>query len=137
MLFAIVGELVHVMYYVIFATGCLAWLVLPAFFIGAFIFAGSGESMINDGPYGPIDATELESSFADKPVAAILEQCLTHRASLKYYHRVLCERAGVEPDSLCPMADLIGEAVFDGRNQNRCIYEVDMSTQEKEINQHA
>ncbi len=78
-----------------------------------------------------------------RATSLILEQCLSHQAQLKYYHRILCERVGVEPESLSPMADLIAEAVFDGRKIPQCIYEIDLAAQvipvpsEKREPQHA
>ena len=61
----------------------------------------------------------------------ILDECREHRRCLKNLHKLLCDRAGVEPDSCCPMADLITEAVFDGHSQYKCINSIDRAFQER------
>lgn len=92
-----------------------------------------GETHGETGIYQPIDRSAVHDF---QSTGDILDQCLTHRSKLQYFHRVLCHRAGINPDSIGPMADLISEAVYDGRSQYMCIKRVDEAIQER-IEQHA
>jgi len=56
---------------------------------------------------------------------AILDLCISHRSLLQFYHRMLCERVGIQPGSCCELDDLISQAVYDGRNRNECVKAVD------------
>lgn len=94
-----------------------------------------GESSIYDREDMPATAHMLASETLS--TGDILDRCLTHRAQLQYYHRMLCERSGVDPNSLGPMQDLITAAIYDGRNQFMCIKRVDECVFHNKDRQHA
>jgi hypothetical protein len=126
----------------------LGWITLAALVIGLIMLSTFtwrddpvefGETeIINRNPMPSPRATSLGAE--SRSTSQILDQCLSHRAQLQFYYETLCQRVGVDHQSLSPMADLISSAVFDGHNVPQCIYEVDIATQETQertVKQHA
>jgi hypothetical protein len=113
--------------------------------IGLLVYTVFGEPVPIGQPYGESSVYDREDMPATAHMLAsetlstgdILDRCLTHRSQLQYYHRILCERSGVDPQSIGPLADLISEAIYDGRNQFMCIKRVDESAFHNKERQHA
>lgn len=136
----IASEVLIVLNYGIWFLGLVTIVMLVCVLLYTVLISGSieigenrGESSVYDRKDMPATAQALR--VEQLSTGEILDKCTTHRQQLKHWHQVLCERAGIEPGSLCMLDDLIGQAVFDGRQQYNCINAVDRVTQARKVEQ--
>ena len=124
---AVINEIIQVFHLAAWFAGVALFVLGPFAIVFWKVCDGIGTDIVqHQRDQGESSSYMVDPRSEYRAVADILDDCLTHRSKLQHYHRVLCQRAGVEPDSIGPMVDLITEAIFDGRRQNQCVYELEM-----------
>ncbi len=143
MLAEVAFELGHVFNWMLWISGIILWIGLPAIYVLDRLSAGSSisvRSIDDDGYLDPGPSTLTDPS--NRSNGDLLDDCITHRARLQFIHRTLCQRAGIDPNYIkdadaSRIYDLITDAVFDGRNQFTCISKIDQLQMERKYRQHA
>lgn len=126
-------EVIDVLNWMLWISGIILWIGVPMLWMLNHMCDKIDQVSLRltDGDAYPTtntfaNTTAIDTNLSTKTIVELLDMTLEPSAQLNRIYYILCQRAGVTPNSLCPMADLISEAVFDGQRREQCIYELDL-----------